>query len=292
MGFSYANAFSRSLGWLTELELKKLSETHVGIIGMGGVGGQYAEILARLGVGQFTLCDPDLFAIENTNRQNECKVSNYGRNKAEVIAALVSDINPLAVVNIIPGAMQASDVPKFCASVDIYLDALDFFEIDLRLAIFRKMKELGKPAVTVAPIGMGAACLVFDKNSMSFDNYFGLHETNDPVERSLRFLTGLAPSLQHRHYIQERDRVDFAKRKTPSLPIGVYACAAVAATMVVKLILGRGKVLTAPWSFHYDAYQMDVVKKYTLFGYRNPIQRLKLFIARRMLKKKPLKADQ
>ncbi len=289
MSFSYAAAFSRSLGWLTEPELKKLSETHVGIIGMGGVGGQYAEILARLGVGKFTLCDPDLFSIENTNRQNECKVSNYGRNKAEVIAAVVRDINPLAVVTIIPGAMHASDVPKFCASVDVYLDALDFFEIDLRMSIFRKMRELGKPAVTVAPIGMGAACLVFDKNSMSFDNYFGLHETNDPVERSLRFLTGLAPSLQHRHYIQERDRVDFAQRKTPSLPIGVYACAAVTATMVVKLILGRGKILTAPWSVHYDAYRMKVVKKYTFFGYRNPIQRLKLSIARRMLSVKTVR---
>lgn len=288
MTFTHSAAFSRSLGWLTELELRKLSESHVGIIGLGGVGGQYAEILARLGVGRFTLCDPDLFAIENTNRQNECKVSNYGRNKAEVISNLVRDINPLAQVSIIPNAMQKSDVSKFCDTVDIYLDALDFFEIDLRMEIFRKMKELGKPAITVAPIGMGAACLVFDKNSMSFDNYFGLHETSDPVERSLRFLTGLAPSLQQRHYIQEKDRVDFARKKTPSLPIGVYACAAVTATMVVKLLLGRGKVLSAPWSVHYDAYRMTVVKKYTFFGYKNPVQRLKLFIARRMLNVKNL----
>lgn len=282
--FSPAAAFSRSLGWLTELELKKLAKSHVGIIGLGGVGGQYAEILARLGVGHFTLCDPDKFSIENTNRQNECKVSNYGRNKAEVLAEVIRDINPSAVVNVIPGAMRSSHIENFCRNIDIYLDALDFFEIELRIGIFRKMRELAKPAVTVAPIGMGAACVIFDSASMSFDDYFGLHQTTDPVERSLLFLTGLAPSLQHRHYIQERDRVDFKARKTPSLPIGVYACAAVMATTIVKLLLKRGKILRAPWSVHYDAYQMRVVKKYVFFGYRNPLQKMKLFIAKQMLK--------
>ncbi len=275
-------AFSRSLGWLTEVELKKLSTVHVGIIGMGGVGGQYAEILARLGVGKFTICDPDRFAIENTNRQNECKVSNYDRSKVEVIDELIRDINPSAQVKIIPGALKSSDVPLFCSGIDMYLDALDFFEIDLRLEIFREMRRVGKPAVTVAPIGMGAACLAFTKDSMSFDAYFGLHESTDPVERSFKFLTGLAPSLQQRHYVQESDRVDFKNRKTPSLPIGVYACAAVTATMVVKLMLGRGKVRVAPWSTHYDAYLMRIATKYVPFGYRNPLQRLKVFVARKM----------
>jgi molybdopterin/thiamine biosynthesis adenylyltransferase len=283
--FSTTRAFSRSLGWLTEAELSKIAKSHVGIIGMGGVGGQYAEILARLGVGRFTICDPDTFAIENTNRQNECKVSNYGKNKAEVISKLILDINPEAQVNVIPGEMSKHLVDGFCNEIDIYLDGLDFFEIDLRLSIFKKMHELGKPAVTVAPIGMGSACLVFKKNSMSFDNYFGLHTTTDVTERSLMFTLGLAPSLQHRHYIQEQNRVDLANRKTPSLPVGVYACAASVATVVIKLLLARGKVLSAPWSVHYDAYQMKIEKKYVPWGYRNPLQRLKLVILRRMLKK-------
>ena len=278
-------AFSRSLGWLTEAEQKKLAHAHIGIIGMGGVGGQYAEILTRLGVGKFTICDPDQFSVENTNRQNECKVSNYGRSKVEVIAELIRDINPGAQVTVIPGAMHATDVPGFCRDIDIYLDALDFFEIDLRLEIFREMRRVGKPAVTIAPIGMGAACLTFTKTSMSFDDYFGLHKTSDPVERSFLFLTGLAPSLKQRHYVQDDTRVDFANHKTPSLPTGVYACAAVAATMVTKLILGRGKFRVAPWSVHYDAYLMQIITKYVAFGYRNPLQRLKVFIARKMYDK-------
>ena len=284
--FDPQTAFSRTLGWLTEADQKKLANTHVGIIGMGGVGGQYAEILARLGVGHFMICDPDSFGIENTNRQNECKTSNYGRNKAEVIEELILDINPTAAVTVVHDRFAMKHVDVFCRSVDLYIDSIDFFETDLRIAIFRRMRELGKPAFTIAPIGMGAASLVFQPDGMSFDDYFGLHRTEDAIERSLMFMVGLAPSFQHRHYIQERDRLDFANRKTPSTPMGVYACAAVGATLVVKLILGRGRVYQAPWSVHYDAYQTQIVKKYVWCGYRNPFQRLKLWIVRKMLSRR------
>lgn len=283
--FSIENAFSRNLGWVTREEQERLSHLHVGIIGMGGVGGQYAEILARLGVGRFTLCDPDRFSIENTNRQNECKISNYGKNKAQVIADLVKDINPKASVTVMPGEMKLEHVDSFCESIDIYLDALDFFVIDLRNAIFRKMRSLEKPALTVAPIGAGAACVVFTKKSMSFDDYFGLHKTTNPVDRSFLFLVGLSPTLQQRHYLIDRERADMNLRKAPSLPIGVYACAAVAATTTLKLALGRGKVPAAPWSVHYDSYLMTLKKRYVWLGYRNPLQQIKLRVLRHMLKK-------
>lgn len=284
-GFDYQTAFSRSLGWLTEDELKRLANLKVGLVGLGGVGGQYAEVLARLGVGNFVIYDPDTFSIENTNRQNECRVSNYGKNKAEVIAKLVRDINPTAKVTAIPKALEMDEVDQFCRSIDIYIDSLDFFVVDLRVAIFRKMRELGKPAFTIAPIGAGSALLVFTKDSMSFDDYFGFHTTTDYVVRANMFLTGVAPTLQHRHYMPEPDRINFVKRKAPSMPIGVYSCASTGATMVIKLALGRGKVWAAPWSIHYDPYLLTIKKRYVWMGYRNPFQRLKVFIMNKMVRK-------
>jgi len=278
-------AFSRSLGWLTENELARLGEITVGLVGLGGVGGQYAEILARLGVRKFVICDPDSFSIENTNRQNECKVSNYGRNKAEVIAELIRDINPQAQVTLIPKAMELSQVDDFCRVIDIYLDALDFFVVDLRIAIFRKMKELGKPALTFAPIGTGAAALAFTKDSMSFDDYFGFHRSEDPIVRSNIFLVGVAPTLQHRHYVQEPERIDFTRKQAPSLPIGVYSCASFGATTLMKLALNRGKVPVAPWSIHYDPYLLTLKKKYIWWGYKNPMQQLKLWILNKLIAK-------
>ena len=284
--FEYHTAVSRNLGWLTPAEQQKISEVHIGLIGVGGVGGQYAEILTRLGIRKFTVYDPDTFSIENTNRQNECKVSNYYKNKAQVIAQLIQDINPTAEVEVVARAFSKTDVDQFCNKVDIYLDTLDFFEIDLRMLIFEKMRLLGKTAMTAAPLGTGSSCLVFSPTSMSFADYFGLHRSEDVILRSHMFLLGLAPSLQQVKYLQDRGYVDFKNRKAPSMPMGVYACASVIATTVLKVVLKRGDVLTTPWSVHYDPYLNQMKKKYLWWGYRNPIQQIKLFILKNILKSK------
>jgi hypothetical protein len=284
--FDYFSAFSRNLGWLTIDEQKKLSEVRVGLIGLGGVGGQYAEILSRLGIRNFVLYDHDKFSMENTNRQNECRVSNYQKNKATVIANLIRDINPTAEVEVMDRAFTKDDVDSFCEKVDYYLDTLDFFEIDLRILIFAKMRQKGKTAITAAPLGTGSSCLVFSPNSMSFADYFGLERAQDIVLRSYIFLLGLSPSLQQASYVQIRDAVNFKERKVPSMPMGVYACASVLSTTLLKIILQRGKVLYSPWSVHYDPYLNQVKKKYLWWGYRNPRQRINLFILKRILSSK------
>lgn len=282
--FNYLSAFSRNRGWITESEQKILASVRVGILGAGGVGGHYAEILTRLGVQNFVIWDPDCFSVENSNRQNECRVSNYGRNKAETVGALIRDINPEAHVQTFAAAMTVAEVESFCRSIDFYVDGLDFFEIDVRIALFRKLRELRISAVTVAPIATGSAVVVFTPDSMTFDDYFGFHLTVDPVERSLLFVTGVTPTLMQQSYIAEKTAIDFANRKVPSLGIGVYSSAALAATTFLKVVLKRGPVYVAPWSFHYDPYLMKTRRRYTWLGFRNPLQKLKRSIARWKLK--------
>ena len=67
--FSYDEAFSRNLGWVTEAEQARLRRTRVCIAGLGGVGGVYLLTLARLGIGAFSIADFDSFALANFNRQ-------------------------------------------------------------------------------------------------------------------------------------------------------------------------------------------------------------------------------
>lgn len=275
--FDYSLAFSRNLGWLTVEDQKKLATVRVGIVGMGGVGGQHAEILARLGVCHYVIADFDKFSIENTNRQNECKQSNYGRNKAEVIGELIRDINPEAQVEILREGIQSDSIDKFCHSVDIYVDSLDFFEINLRVMIFRKMYELKKTAITAGPIGSGTTMIVFDQHSMSFDDHFGIKDTDpDPVKYA-KFLIGLKVD-RHMTYLMEPQRFDLHKKKTASLPMGVYACATTLATALLKTVLHRGPVLKAPWVFHYDPYLLKSWRSYVWLGAKNPLQKLKIYL--------------
>ena len=51
--FSYDEAFSRNIGWITEWEQQSLRRKRVAIAGMGGVGGVHLLTLTRLGIGAF-----------------------------------------------------------------------------------------------------------------------------------------------------------------------------------------------------------------------------------------------
>lgn len=281
--FDYQKAFSRNLGWVTPVEQKIISQTRVGIIGMGGVGGQYAEVLARLGVTKFSICDQDEFSVENTNRQNACQVENYGRPKVEVIRERILSINPKAEVKVRNRFLQAADIPAFCDEIDFYFDSLDFFVLDIREELFAQLRARGKTAISSAPIGTGSSAIVFDSTSMSFRDYFGLHSTQVETHRNVLFLIGIAPSLQHTKYLVDRSYSNFNSRKAPSLPLGVYSCAATAGTIFLKCVLGRGKVLKAPWTLHYDPYLMTVKKSYAWWGYKNPLQKIRFHIVKSFL---------
>lgn len=281
--FDYTEAFSRNRGWITGSEAEKLSHVKVAIAGMGGVGGHYAEVLARLGVQRFHIADFDKFEIGNFNRQNGALVSNIGRAKIEVLQERILQINPNAEITTFPNGVNDDNLADFIKGVDLYCDGLDFFVLKLREKLFRALKENNIPAITVAPIGMGAALLVFDKDSMSFDDYFGMHKETDIKGKALRFLIGLSPSMQQSKYLVEKSRMNFETQKAPSLPMGCYLCGGVLGSTALKILLQRGRVYTAPHSLHYDIYNNTLVHKRIHFGYRNPLQALKLYLAKKLL---------
>ena len=283
--FQYDLAFTRNLGWITEPEAQAIKKIRVGILGLGGVGGVYCEVLARLGVSHFIISDPDSFSIENSNRQNECRVSNYNKNKAEVIHDLILDINPEAKVQIIAGGIQESQIESFVNDIDIYIDGLDFFSLNIKRQIFNAMISANKFAITTAPVGTGSSTLIFSGESMSFDQYFGFQDQMNSFEMAVRFLLGIAPSLQHVSYVVDRTKANLQEQRLPSLPMGVYSAAAASATQFLKIVLNRGDVPLAPWSIHYDPYLLKLKKTYLIGGSRNPIQWIKLHILKRMLKK-------
>jgi hypothetical protein len=105
--WSYAEAFKRHRGLINEEEQARLRTCRVGVVGMGGVGGVDLVTLARLGIGKFTIADPDIFEVSNTNRQHGAMSSTLGRRKADVMAEIVQDINPDAELRVFPEAIGA-----------------------------------------------------------------------------------------------------------------------------------------------------------------------------------------
>jgi tRNA A37 threonylcarbamoyladenosine dehydratase len=85
---------SRMSLMLPEEQVEKLMNANVLVIGLGGVGGICAEMIARAGVGKMTIVDGDTVDASNINRQIPALTSTVGQNKVEVMAARIKDINP------------------------------------------------------------------------------------------------------------------------------------------------------------------------------------------------------
>ena len=280
--FSYDEAFSRNLGWLTDAEQARLRRTRVCIAGLGGVGGVYLLTLARLGIGAFSVADFDTYALANFNRQVGATMASLDRPKLDVMVELARDINPELDIRTFPRGLDTSNLAEFLADGDVYLDGLDFFALEIRRRVFALCAERDVPASTVAPLGMGAALLNFIPGGMSFEDYFVL-EGQPPDEQAARFLVGLSPAMLQMSYLVDPSRVDLANRRGPSTVIGVQLCSGIAATQVVKLVLGRGPVLSAPRGLHFDAYRNRLRQTWRPGGHRHPVQRLLARIVRRRL---------
>ncbi|MCB1701940.1 MAG: ThiF family adenylyltransferase [Pseudomonadales bacterium] len=280
MPFNYHKAFSRNIGWVTDAEQETLRGKRVAIAGLGGVGGAHLLTLTRLGIGEFNIADFDQFEIQNFNRQVGAAVSSLGRPKVDVLSERARDINPGLALKTFPDGIAEDNLDDFLDGVDLYVDSLDFFALDIRRKVFAACARKGIPATTAAPIGMGVALLNFMPGGMTFENYFQF-EGQDENEQMLRFLLGLSPAMLHAPYVVDDTRIDLERQKVPSTGMACELCAGVVGTQAVKILLRRGKVITAPRGMHFDAYRNKMVITWRPGGNRNPLQRLGLHFGRK-----------
>jgi tRNA A37 threonylcarbamoyladenosine dehydratase len=107
--------------------LKKLFNSNVVVVGLGGVGGIAAEMIARSGVGKMTIVDADTVDPTNRNRQIPALKSTEGLVKADVLAERLLDVNPDLQLKVIPAyfrdqlTIDVLDGEKF----DYALDCID-----------------------------------------------------------------------------------------------------------------------------------------------------------------------
>lgn len=280
--FDSRRAFARNLGWVTPDEQAVLRGRRVAIAGLGGVGGSHLVTLARLGIERFSIADLDVFEIENFNRQFGARMSTIGRAKTEVLAETARDINPDVQLRVFSEGVHAGNLDEFLDGVDLYVDGLDFFAVAARRAVFTACADKGIPAITAAPLGMGAAVLNFLPGHMTFEEYFAMAGFTEN-EQLLRFFVGLAPAGLQQRYLVDPTSIDLANHRGPSTAMGCELCAGVAASQALKILLNRGRVLAAPHVLQYDAYLNKVRHTWRPGGNRNPLQRLTLALARERL---------
>ncbi|MEA2825144.1 MAG: hypothetical protein QOF03_1626 [Alphaproteobacteria bacterium] len=273
--FRFNAAFDRNIGWLTDWEQQALRNKRVAIAGMGGVGGFHLLTLARLGIGAFNIADLDHFEIANFNRQIGATMDTLGRPKAETLGEMALAINPELRIKRFDTGIDVQNMDAFLDGVDLFVDGFDFFVLDIRRKVFARCAELGIPALTAAPIGMGVGFLAFTKDGMTFEDYFRL-EGQSQLRQYVNFFLGVAPSGIHLSYLADPSRLDIKGKKGPSTVVGCELCAAVTAAAAVKLLIGRGEVKPAPYHHHFDAYLGQTVVTCLPQGNATPEQLKKL----------------
>jgi molybdopterin/thiamine biosynthesis adenylyltransferase len=152
--------YSRNQKSLSCAEQLRLLQSHVAIIGLGGLGGTVTEILARLGVGHLTLVDGDIFDESNLNRQLLSSPDRIGRKKAPAAGERVREINPAVAVRVISEFLTKTNGSAILAGVHLAVDCLD--TIAARFVLEEACRTAVIPMVSAAIAGTsGQATAVF-----------------------------------------------------------------------------------------------------------------------------------
>lgn len=139
--------FDRMGRLVGDAQMQALMQSHVMVIGLGGVGSWASESLARSGVGEITLVDFDEICITNTNRQLHALSGMVGTKKAEAMAARMKQVNPGVKVNAIVKFYNADNRDEiFARRPDYVIDAIDNLTAKCHLIAF--CRASGIPVIT------------------------------------------------------------------------------------------------------------------------------------------------
>ena len=147
--------------WNTRTELlfgtermERFAQSHVLVVGLGGVGAYAAEQICRAGIGQMTIVDADTVSLSNINRQLPALHSTIGKPKAEVVASRLEDINPEQNLTVINEFMRDERTEEIlmAAKYDFVVDAID----SLSPKVFLLYHAFQKGLPIVSSMGAGA----------------------------------------------------------------------------------------------------------------------------------------
>lgn len=139
---------------LGDEKLARLRDSHVLVVGLGGVGAVAAEMVCRAGVGRMTIADADVVAESNINRQLIALHSTVGKPKAEILEKRLKDINPDVGLTVITEYIrdEATDAILDAAKYDYVIDAID--TLSPKVNLIKGALERGIPLVS--SMGSGA----------------------------------------------------------------------------------------------------------------------------------------
>lgn len=235
--------FERNLGFLSSEEQLRIEDSVVSIAGAGGDGGLLAVQLARMGVGELRLADPDPFEIENTNRQAVCRKSTINTNKAVAVASYASEINPNMRISIFDSGINKENMEEFVRGSNLVIDETEFTLHSLAVMLAREARKWNVPNLTAFNIGFGAVSTTYHPRGQTLESRLGFSEDQDikEITESKVPLSRWLPYLPPYGDIDVLSKVSTGEKPAPSLAPGVALASSVGVTQAfLNLVQGMG----------------------------------------------------
>jgi len=209
--------YSRHI-FLPEIDIegqRRLLNSHVLIMGMGGLGSPVAMYLAASGVGQLTLVDFDQVELSNLQRQIIHSIQSIEQDKVESARQTLQALNADVAVHIINKKLDENELESLLQTVDVVVDGTDNFAS--RFLVNRVCQSTATPLVSGSVIRFMGQVSVF------------------------KFNKGQGPCYQCLYDDIEAEQENCADHGVLAPAVGIIG--SIQATEVLKLLLGIGESL-------------------------------------------------
>ena len=251
----YDQSFNRNIGNLTKADQRQLRETSIAFAGIGGVGGTALVNIARMGIGEVKIADPETFAYSDINRQQGATIKTVGRKKVDVLAEQVRSINPGIKVTAYDNGLSEGNVKQFLEGVSIVIDGLEFFCMPIRKKLFDQARKLGIHVLSSPIFGFGTSLAVFSPTGPTFEDCFGPIPDELDLNYTINYGRSFFPKFPR--YIDIAAYFEAMKENRP-IPSFTTSCAlsgAVTAAESIFILLHKRDPVCFPFVRRFDLHE-------------------------------------
>ena len=245
----YEKMLSRTALGMDEAALETVRNTTVCLSGFGGVGSMPAELLARWGVKKFRLLDMDFYEPTNMNRQIFATSKTLDRDKIEVAAERIMEINPHAEIEMSVKEMVNNDnAMPFVEGAGVVVQTADRPSAKLLYEAARKCKV---PLVNGYATFTGGQVQTFD---------FRKSECSSKLEEwwsSLKFKDMKPLDQMTPDEVLEFDK-NYVHPTAASLNFVTNMVGCLITAEVIKVLTGQGKCAHYPNYLEFDTFDLSM----------------------------------
>lgn len=211
----YQERVDRNIGIISIWEQYQLKNKVVAIAGCGGMGGYLGILLARLGIKEIRLADPEVFDVSNLNRQFGAGVPTIGKSKAMETARMIHSTIPDVEIVVYPMGIRSEVVDEFVYGCDVVVDEIEIWEYEAPILLHQASRNANIPIFSCNTAGFGTHLFLFTKDSMTLEEVLEVSleqaRAMDEVRRKkemsedelkkfvARLLLVIAPELEKTH---------------------------------------------------------------------------------------------